>query len=702
MNQATAQARIEELTSLINRHNHLYYVVAKPEISDFEFDRLLEELIQLEKKFPEFLSPESPSQRVGGTVTKEFRQVVHKYPMLSLGNTYSSEELEDFDQRIRKLIGDGFEYVCELKFDGVAVGLTYENGKLVRAVTRGDGIQGDDITNNVKTIRSIPLKLEPGDYPEAFEIRGEIFMPRPSFNKINSELYEQLKEDGYDEDEIAERLLKNPRNAAAGTIKMQDSAVVATRKLDCFLYFIYGDHLPFNNHYDSLKKAREWGFKVCDYYVKSPSLSGVFEFINEWDVHRHDLDFDTDGVVVKVNGYQQQQELGFTAKSPRWAIAYKFKAESVATRLLSIDYQVGRTGAITPVANLSPVQLSGTTVKRASLHNADQIEKLDIRIGDLVFVEKGGEIIPKITGVDLSARPSDSHPVHYIGKCPECGTGLVRKENEALHYCPNESGCPPQIKGKLNHFISRKAMNIDSLGEGKIDLLFEKGLVRHPADLYHLKNSDLLGLEKSTEDPETGKIRKVSFREKTVEKILSGIEGSKQVPFERVLYAIGIRYVGETVAKKLAHHFRDIDSIMDASFESLHDVPEVGEKIAASVVQYFEKEEHRQWVRELQHSGLQMKVDDKLIPKKVSNSLAGQSFVVSGVFSKFTRDEIKLLIESHGGKIQSGISSKTSYLVAGDESGPSKLQKATTLRIPVLSELELEALISQHESENQE
>ena len=702
MDKVTAKARIGELIVLIDRHNHLYYVAAKPEINDFEFDLLLEELIQLEKQFPELLSPDSPSQRVGGTITKEFRQVVHKYPMLSLGNTYSSEELSEFDQRVRKLIGDGFEYVCELKFDGVAVGLTYENGRLVRAVTRGDGIQGDDITSNVKTIGSIPLKLAAGDYPDEFEIRGEIFMPRPSFDKINAEIYEQLKEDGYEEDEIAERLLKNPRNAAAGTIKMQDSKVVASRKLDCFLYFIYGENLPFNNHYESLKKAREWGFKVCDYFVKSSSLEGVFEFINEWDIHRRELKFDTDGVVVKVNSYSDQQELGFTAKSPRWAIAYKFKAESVATKLLSIDYQVGRTGAITPVANLSPVQLSGTTVKRASLHNADQIEKLDIRTGDLVYVEKGGEIIPKITGVDLTKRPENSLPVEYISNCPECGTELIRKENEALHYCPNEAGCPPQIKGKLNHFISRKAMNIDSLGEGKIDLLFEKGLIHHPADLYHLKHADLLGLEKATEDPETGKIRKVSFREKSVEKILSGIDDSKAVPFERVLYAIGIRYVGETVAKKVAHYFRNIDAIIEASFEALNEVPEVGEKIAASIRHYFENSDNRQLVLELINAGLQMKVDDALIPQKVSNNLGGLSFVVSGVFSKFTRDEIKLMIESHGGKIQSGISAKTSYLVAGSESGPSKLQKANALNIPVLSETELETLISNHESANQE
>lgn len=697
MNKELAKNRIEELSREIERHNHLYYVAAKPEISDYNFDRMIEELIALEKQYPDLLSPDSPSQRVGGAITKEFRQVVHKYPMLSLGNTYSEEELREFDQRIRKQIGNDFEYVCELKFDGVAIGLTYEKGRLIRAVTRGDGMQGDDITTNVKTIRSIPLKLLPGDYPEKFEIRGEIYMPRPVFDSLNNMIHEQLQEDGYDEKEISERMMKNPRNAAAGSIKMQDSKQVAARKLDCFLYFIYGENLPFNNHYESLKSARRWGFKVSDYVIKTRSLEGVFEFIKEWDVHRHDLDFDTDGVVLKVNNYLQQQELGFTAKSPRWAIAYKFKAESVSTRLLSIVYQVGRTGAITPVANLSPVQLSGTTVRRASLHNADQIEKLDLHYNDLVFVEKGGEIIPKITGVDHSGRAKKSSAVVYIRKCPECDTTLVRNENEALHYCPNEEGCPPQIKGKLNHFISRRAMNIDSLGEGKIDLLYEKGLIYSPSDLYRLKYQDLLGLEKITQDPETGKTRKVSFREKSVEKILAGIEASKKVSFDRVLYAVGIRYVGETVARKLARHFHTMDALMNATFDELMEAPEVGEIIARSVLDFFKSSEHRRLISNLEKAGLQMAISENSKTTKISKKLAGLSFVVSGVFDTFTRDDLKEFIESNGGRIQSSISSKTSYLVAGHESGPAKLEKAGSLGIKVISEEALLKMTGGHE-----
>jgi DNA ligase (NAD+) len=695
MTKEQAAVRILALSTEIDRHNNLYYVQSRPVISDLEFDLLLEELIRLESEFPELKSTESPSQRVGGGITKEFKQVVHKYPMLSLGNTYSESELTDFDQRVRKLIGDQFEYVCELKFDGVAVGLTYKNGILIRAVTRGDGTQGDDITTNVKTIRSIPLKLLPGDYPDEFEIRGELFMPRESFDKINRDLYEQLKEDGYDEDEISDKLLKNPRNAASGTIKMQDSKVVSKRNLDCFLYFIYAENLNFKTHYETLKKAKEWGFKVSDYMVKVNSLEGVFDYINEWDVHRADLSYDTDGVVIKVNDYQQQQELGFTAKSPRWAIAYKFKPQSVSTKLLSIDYQVGRTGAITPVANLSPVQLSGTTVKRASLHNADQIEKLDIRVNDFVFVEKGGEIIPKITGVDLPKRSKDVHPVEYITLCPECQTTLVRKEGEANHYCPNETGCPPQIKGKLNHFISRKAMNIDSLGEEKIELLFEKELIKNPADLYSLNYEQLIGLEKTIPAKEGEKGKRVSLREKSVENILAGIEESKKVSFERVLYAIGIRYVGETVAKKLALHFSSMERLAAATYDELVNAPEVGEKIAASIAEYFLNPVNVEMVKKLTNAGLHMKIDEKMLPAKVSDILAGKSFVVSGVFNKFTRDEMKLLIEAHGGKVQSGVSAKTTYLVAGDESGPSKLEKATKLNVKIINESDFELMIQQ-------
>ncbi|MFM7823263.1 MAG: NAD-dependent DNA ligase LigA, partial [Bacteroidota bacterium] len=532
-----AKNRVKYLSSEIERHNRLYYVDAKPEISDREFDLFLEELIKLEKEFPELKSPDSPTQRVGGEITKEFKQVVHKYPMLSLTNTYSEQEVRDFDDRIIKSIGGETEYVCELKFDGVAVGLTYINGRLTTAVTRGDGVQGDDITVNVKTIRSIPIVLPPGDYPAEFEIRGEIYMPRESFERINAETAKQLREDGYNEEEISDRLLKNPRNAAAGTIKMQDSKVVASRGLDCWLYFLYGENLPFKSHYESLRKAKEWGFKVSDYMVKVNGLDGIIDYLNEWDQARHSLGYDTDGVVIKVNDFAKQSELGFTAKSPRWAIAYKFKPENVSTALLSISYQVGRTGAITPVANLNPVQLSGTTVRRASLHNADQIEKLGICEGDHVFVEKGGEIIPKVTGVDLNKRVEDAAPVVYITNCPECGTTLVRKEGEALHYCPNETGCPPQIKGKLVHFIGRRAMDIDSIGEEKIELFYDKGLVKTPADLYDLTKDDLLGWERSMQD-EVGKGKKISLREKSVEKILAGIAHSKNTPFERVLYAI--------------------------------------------------------------------------------------------------------------------------------------------------------------------
>ncbi|MFN5325291.1 MAG: NAD-dependent DNA ligase LigA, partial [Bacteroidota bacterium] len=587
-----ASERVRLLSSELERHNHLYYVKAQPEISDHAFDLLLDELIRLEKQFPELRSPDSPSQRVGGAVTKEFKQVQHKYPMLSLSNTYSEDEVREFDDRIRKSIGNDFEYVCELKFDGVAVGITYLNGRLLRAVTRGDGVQGDDITTNVKTIGSIPLNLIGTGFPDEFEIRGEIFMPRSSFDRINIDLKKQLEEDGYDEIEILDKLLKNPRNAAAGTIKMQDSKVVASRNLDCFLYFLYGENLPFKNHYEALRKAKDWGFKVSDYMVKVKDINGVIDYINEWDQARFNLGYDTDGIVIKVNDFGQQELLGFTAKSPRWAIAYKFKPENVSTKLLSIDYQVGRTGAITPVANLSPVQLSGTTVKRASLHNADQIEKLGICEGDFLNVEKGGEIIPKVTSVDLNKRLPEAKPISYITHCPECHTALIRKDGEALHYCPNQSGCPPQIIGKLIHFIGRRAMNIDSLGEEKVELLYQKGLVKSPADLYELNEESLLGLEKSI-DFEGVKSKKISLREKSVDKIISGIKASKSVPFERVLFSIGIRYVGETVAKKLARHFKNMNNLSQASFEELLEAPEVGEKIAGSIIDFFKDEKNR-------------------------------------------------------------------------------------------------------------
>jgi DNA ligase (NAD+) len=533
MNVAEAKKKIEFLTSELNEHNYRYYVLSSPTISDYDFDMMLKELEKLEQEFPEFAADDSPTKRVGGDITKDFKQVVHQYPMMSLGNTYSQQELIDFDARVKKVIEEEVEYVCELKYDGVAIGLKYENGRLIQAVTRGDGIQGDDVTANVKTIKSIPLRLRGKTYPEKIEVRGEVMLPHESFNQMN-----KLRE------ENGEAPFANPRNAASGSLKMQDSAEVAKHKLDCFLYFILGENLPFDNHYDSIAEARKWGLKIPNYLVKCKTIDEILEFINYWDKERINLPFDIDGVVIKVNSYKQQEELGFTAKSPRWAISYKFKAERVSTKLLSIDYQVGRTGAVTPVANLYPVLLAGTTVKRASLHNADIIAKLDVRIGDIVFVEKGGEIIPKIIAVDLEKRPAGATQVVFAKNCPECGTGLIRQEGEAAFYCPNENGCPPQIKGKLEHFIGRKAMDIDSLGEGKIEMLFDQGLVHDVADLYDLKYDDLLGLEKTYPAEEGKREKKISFKEKTVENILNGIEKTREVPFHRVLFALGIRYVG--------------------------------------------------------------------------------------------------------------------------------------------------------------
>jgi DNA ligase (NAD+) len=540
--------------------------------NNIRFDMKMKQLEQLEKQYPDLAFSDSPTQRVGGAITKEFKQVRHEYPMLSLGNTYSEQEIIDFVTRVKKLIPEKVEYVCELKYDGVAIGLRYENGRLVSGITRGDGEQGDDVTTNIKTIRSIPLRLRADGYPEKFEIRGEVMMTRDVFDQINEERVE-----------IGEQPFANPRNAAAGSLKMQDSAEVAKRSLDCFLYYLVGDRLPINNHYDSLRECRRWGFKIPNYIAKCSSVEDIFDFIQYWNTARRDLNFDIDGVVIKVNSYEQQQALGFTAKSPRWAIAYKFEAESAATELLSIDYQVGRTGAITPVANLAPVTLAGTTVKRASLHNADIIEKLDIRVGDVVFVEKGGDIIPKITGVDFNKRPKSSQTTEFIRQCPECGATLIRNEGEAAHYCPNDSGCPPQIKGRLEHFISRKAMNIESLGEGRIEILYENDLVKSISDFYYLSNESLLGLEKIFPADGEKKERRVSFREKTVENIMTGIENSKQVPFQRVLYALGIRYVGETVARKLAVHFGNIDALIMANIETLTSVPEIGERIVRRI-----------------------------------------------------------------------------------------------------------------------
>lgn len=667
-----AQNRIQELVKQINQHNYRYYVLAQPVISDFEFDLLLKELESLELQFPELITADSPSQRVGMDLTKEFRQVRHKYPMLSLGNTYSEEEIAAFDQRVRKSLQNDPEYVCELKYDGVAIGLTYKNGQLAQALTRGDGEQGDDVTANARTIKSIPLVLW-GDYPDEFEIRGEIFMPRSSFDQLNRE----REKNGLP-------LFANPRNAAAGSLKMQNPAEVAKRNLDCFLYFILGKNLPADNHYHSLLKAKSWGLKVSPYMARCFSLEEIFAFITSWDQGRKELPFDIDGVVIKVNAYTQQEALGYTAKSPRWAIAYKFKAERVSTALLSIEYQVGRTGAVTPVANLSPVFLAGTTVKRASLHNADIIANLDLHEHDHVFVEKGGEIIPKVIGVDLEKRSGSYPRVRFITHCPECGTPLVRQEGEAAHYCPNEYHCPPQIKGKLEHFISRKAMNIDSLGEGKIEILFDHGLVRDPADLYALTYDQLLGLEKVFRAEEGQKEKKISFREKTVRNILEGVEQSKNTPYEKVLFALGIRFVGETVAKKLAFAFRDIDRLREATTDELTAVEEIGDKIAESVTGYFSDPANILMIGRLRQYGVKF----ALAPSATivtEDRLGGKSIVVSGVFENYSREALKTMIEKFGGRNSGSVTSKTDFLLAGEGVGPAKLKKAVDLGVKVIS-----------------
>jgi DNA ligase (NAD+) len=829
MDQASAQARIKQLTDQINQHNHNYYNLSAPTISDYDFDMLLEELIRLEKEFPALALPDSPTKRVGGEITKNFTQVVHKNPMLSLGNTYSLTELEEFDQRVRKLLpNEDFTYVCELKYDGLAIGLTYQNGSLLRAVTRGDGVQGDDVTTNVKTIRSIPLRLLGNDYPAEFEIRGEIIMPRSEFNRLNEERAD-----------IGDVPFANPRNAASGSIKMQDSAEVSKRALDCYLYHLMGDGLPYGSHYENLMKAREWGFKIPMYVAKCKNLEEIYDFIEEWDTGREELPFDIDGIVVKVNSFEQQKRLGFTAKSPRWAIAYKFKAKEALTRLLSVDFQVGRTGAITPVANLQPVTLAGTVVKRASLHNADFIQKLDIRINDMVYVEKGGEIIPKITNVDLTQRHPDARKFSFATHCPECGTPLQRKEGEAAWYCTNDNGCPPQIKGKMEHFISRKAMNIDSLGEGKVEVLFDKGFIRDFADIYelHAQEKQLLGIEKVfdedglIEEIDSAKvfyafkianfsiesarlvlqyfnyslerirnanlddllkiqdlyankknraleleriikyfnssqnfqilsrfknvkiigsitmkdvyyllgidnelliekillifpniykfynasseffnqkgffnheivqlkriieekrqiilglntIRVLKFEKKTVENALKGIEVSKRIPFEKVLFALGIRYVGEVAAKQIASSLKNIDNIINASFEDLKAIEGIGETVASSVISYFTNSTNLNLVERLRKNGLKMSYEnDKL---NLSEKLFGKTIVVSGNFgSPEKRKEIEKLIELHGGKLSSSVSSKTSFIIGGENMGPEKLKKAESLRIPV-------------------
>ena len=656
--------RIKELRERLNYHNHKYYVENSPEISDYDFDMMLRELQDLELQYPEYDDPNSPTKRVGSDLTSEFQTVAHRFPMLSLGNTYSLEELHEFVARIEKELGE-VEYVCELKFDGTAISLTYENGSLVRAVTRGDGTSGDDVTTNIRTIRSVPLTLQGEGYPALFEIRGEVLMPYASFDKINAE-----------REANGEALFANPRNAAAGTLKQQSSAVVAKRGLDCTLYQMAGENLPFGSHIENLTKAREWGFKVSKEMRVCRSVAEIDEYISHWDEARKHLPFATDGVVIKVNDYANQRALGFTAKSPRWAVAYKFKAEQALTTLESVDFQVGRTGAITPVANLDPVLLAGTTVKRASLHNAEQIALLDIRIGDKVYVEKGGEIIPKITGVELSERPSDSVPFEYITECPECGTPLVRYEGEAKHYCPNQSHCRPQILGRIVHFIRRKAMDIDGLGEETVELLFESGLVRNIADLYDLQATQLAGL------PRLG--------EKSAENIIRSIARSKEVPFRRVLFALGIRFVGETTAKYLAAHFLSLDEVMTASREQLMESEEVGEKIADAILEYFADEENCSIVERLRRAGVQFAAEQKSLN---SESLVGKSFVISGLFTLYSRDELKERSEANGGKNLAAVSANVDYVVAGRNMGPAKLQKAEKLGIKIITEQELVDMI---------
>lgn len=661
--------RIDQLREELHVHNYNYYVLNAPVISDLEFDKLMRELQDLEALHPEYYDPNSPSVRVGSDLNKNFTQVEHKYPMLSLGNTYSQAEVTEFYERVSKSLNEEFELCCEMKYDGTSISLTYEDGKLVRAVTRGDGVRGDDVTDNVKTIRSIPLVLHGEGYPKNFEIRGEILMPWNVFEELNRE--RELRE---------EPLFANPRNAASGTLKSQNSAVVANRKLDAYLYYLLGDNLPHDGHYENLQEAAKWGFKISHISRKARTLQEVFDFINYWDVERKNLPVATDGIVLKVNSLRQQRNLGYTAKSPRWAIAYKFQAERALTKLEKVTYQVGRTGAVTPVANLDPVQLSGTVVRRASLHNADIIASLDLHIGDMVYVEKGGEIIPKITGVEVSARLAGSEKVTFITHCPECGSELVRYEDEAAYYCTNETACPPQIKGKIEHFISRRAMNIEGLGPETVDLFYQEGLIHDIADLYSLQTADICRLER--------------MGEKSAENIIQGIERSKEVPYERVLFALGIRFVGETVAKKVAKAFRSIEALASANLDDLIHVDEIGEKIAGSIIQYFANEKNRILVERLRQSGLKLEADEEDL-SGYSDKLKGMSIVISGVFARHSRDEYKALIEKHGGKNVGSISKKTSFILAGDNMGPSKLEKAQQLNIPIKDENEFLAMIEE-------
>ena len=660
--------RIEQLRQELHEHNHRYYVLNQPIIDDQEFDRLMRELQDLEAKHPELYDPNSPTQRVGSDLNQEFRQVAHKYPMLSLANTYSEQEVAEWYESVKKgLGGDDFDVCCEMKYDGLSISLTYENGRLVRAVTRGDGVQGDDVTENVKTIRSIPLVLTGNAYPQEFEIRGEILMPWVVFERLNAE-----------REAAEEPLFANPRNAASGTLKSQKSELVASRQLDAYLYYLLGEELPSDGHYENLQAAASWGFKISQGMRKVKTLQEIYDFIRYWDTERKNLPVATDGIVLKVNSQRQQRALGFTAKSPRWAIAYKFKAERACTRLNEVTYQVGRTGAVTPVANMDPVQLAGTTVKRATLNNEDFIRSFDLHIGDYVYVEKGGEIIPKIVGVDLDRRPIIAQPVQFITHCPECGAKLVRYEGEAAHYCPNDAGCPPQIKGRIEHFISRKAMNIMSLGPETVDEYWSRGLIHNVADLYDLNVAQITGGNKN--------------RRLSAENVVNGIKNSTQVPFERVVFALGIRFVGETSARLLARHFKTMDALMNASMEELQEVEGIGEVIAKSVQSYFRHPQNMEIINRLRQYGVQMSLSEEQI-QGVTDKLAGKSIVISGVFAQHSRDEYKMMIEQHGGKNVGSISGKTSFILAGENMGPSKLQKAEKLGIPIVSEEEFLQMI---------
>ncbi len=659
--------RIEQLRRELHEHNHRYYVENQPSISDYDFDQLMHELQQLEARHPEMADPNSPTQRVGSDLQTEFRQVAHKYPMLSLANTYSEQDVRDwYDSVSRGLAGEPFEVCCEMKYDGLSISLTYVDGRLVQAVTRGDGVQGDDVTQNVRTIRAIPLVLSSAGYPHEFEIRGEILMPWKSFERLNAE-----------REAAEEPLFANPRNAASGTLKSLDSRVVASRQLDAYLYYLLGDELPADGHYENLEAARQWGFKISEGMKKVNTVDEVMDFINYWDQERKNLPVATDGIVLKVNSLRQQRALGFTAKSPRWAIAYKFKAERACTELLEVTYQVGRTGAVTPVANMAPVQLAGTTVRRATLNNEDFIRSFDLHIGDHVYVEKGGEIIPKIVGIDIDQRPIIAQPVQFIKRCPECGTPLIRYEDEAVWYCPNDTGCPPQIKGRIEHFIARKAMNIDSLGPETVDEYYRRGLIHNVADLY---------------DIEVQQINGDGSRTKSAQRIVNGIQKSKEVPFERVVFALGIRFVGETSARLLARHFKSMDALMQAGLEELQEVEGIGEVMAKSIISYFHNEQNRQIVERLRGYGLQFALSTEQTAAQ-SDKLAGQSIVISGVFQHHSRDEYKFLIEQNGGKNVGSISGKTSFILAGDNMGPSKLQKAEKLGVRIVNEDEFLEMI---------